>query len=518
MKKHALIFTTALAGLLLLSHPVIAQVPASNPDIPITAGNATYARNVNCDMITTGGGLLRAIAYDDHNTYNSTVYLEDFTGASVTIAIANGVDIDVVLGDDMSNPGNDYIVTVVYNSFGNPILESYQITGVGSASLSASMIATFPLPLTTGPCYNAPHLDMYPDPFNLINGIPSLHEFAVIWTEYQPGIGSDCFMINADNASLTPLAATYQVTSGGMGNWPDVACLWHYGTNEPFAYVASNTGGNIDLWEANLTTTANGVIVPALNAGVSVFKNVRIEAMNAYDPAAGIQKYEIAYAVYAGPGMTDMMSYNDLTFNTNLSTSVPLPPGYNMHPAVSAGPGQMLGGGYGNENHSVCWYNESTPFYQSMAIQANTGNPLYPFYFEVNQNPTWAMNANFYDAPIAVSTSSNAGQNELLTAWNRDNDIYFKYQGDITQYKPTNVKSVSAKTYRLYPNPASTAITVDGISQGTYTITDVTGRMLLQGNLVKAGSTINIETLVSGMYIATIIENGKTSVLKFVKN
>src|SRR5688500_3821515 len=120
MKQHFFIFTSAIAGLLFISSSAHAQtiIPASNADIAITTGNATDARNVNCDMILHAavGGQLRAVAYDDYNTTNSYVYLEDYSGGTTMITIPGATDIDVVLGDDMNNPGTDYIAAVVYNS------------------------------------------------------------------------------------------------------------------------------------------------------------------------------------------------------------------------------------------------------------------------------------------------------------------------------------------------------------------------------------------------------------------
>lgn len=520
MKKQ--IMACAAVFALLSSIPALAQIPASNPDIPITSGNATHARHVSCDMLlhSVGGGQLRAIAYDDHNTYTSTIYLEDYAGGTFSISIANAVDIDIVLGDDMANPGNDFIATVVYNSMGTPFIESFVITGTGSGTLGAFSSGSSPLPsVLGGPCYNAPRIDMYPDPTTPINGIPSLHGFALIWTEYQPFLGSTCFLASGDNGSIGSWGPTYTVTTGTTGDWPDVACLTDMASNEPYAYVASNTGGNVDLWEVNLATTANAVINSGLNAGMPVFKNVRIEAMNQYDPAAGLQKYQLLYAAFAGSPVIDMISFNDLTGNTNLTAGLPFLPGNNMHPAVSAGPGPSLGGGYGNENHSVCWYNDGNPFYYSQAIEAGTGtvNAAFPFHFEVNQQPAPGLDPNLYDAPIAVSSSSNWGDNELLTAWVRDNDIYYKYQGDITQYKPTHVPVTTAAAYKLYPNPAAASVHIEGVNKGTYAITDITGRRLLQGTLTKTDNSISIETLTPGMYITTITENSHTKVLKFTK-
>jgi len=523
MKKLVLIFATALTAIWCQPYAAKAQVPvpASTPDNPVTSGSMTDSRNVNCDMVyhTNGWGQLRAIAYDDYNTNTSYLYLADYVGNTATIAIPGAVDIDVVLGDDLSNLGNDYIALVVYNSGTTPMIEKFTITGTGFGPLSATSGGPMPLPVVTGGAsYHPPHIDMYPDPGMTINGIPALHQFAVTWGEYVPFTGFDAYLVSGDNSSMS-LGTPYTVATN-TGYWPDVACLWDYSTGSAFAYVAHITGTDIDLWEADLSTTGGTIIASGINAGMPINKSVRIEAMNQYDPGSGFQKYQLAYAAYAGSAVMDMISYNNLTGNTNLSAAgIGLSGGQNIHPAVSAGPGQIFSGGYGSENHSICWYNDATPFYYSQAIEAATGNVngTYPDYYEVNQNPTPFIVLDAYYAPIAVSASSNLGKDELLTAWTNNFDIFYKYQGNILQYKPTSVQTVTTANYHLYPNPAASAITIEGANNASYTITDVTGRTLLRGNLANANSTISIESLAKGMYVASITENGKTKELKFVK-
>lgn len=529
MKKRVLSYASVvLAGILLLSSPVMAQVPvpASNPDIPLTTGNVTDARNVNCDMFfhAIGGGHLRAVAYDDYNTNTSYIHLEDYSGGTTTIMIPGARDIDIALGDDWANPGNDFIVLAVYNSGTTATLEGWSISGTGSGGLTANPTGAASLPaLATGQSYMPPHIDMYPDPGNPIpvNGLPSYHEFGVTWAEYNGASGYDVYATNGDNSSIGGWGTTYSVTSGGDGTWPDIACLWDFSANEPFAYVTyRNSAGDIDLWEANLATTGNGLIAGGVNGGIPTEKSVRIEAMGLYDPGAGLQKYQLAFTAHTGSGILDMFSYNDIAGLFNLSAAGSgLSGGHNIHPAVAAGPGMLLNGGYSNENYTVGWYNDGTPNYFAQAIEAGSGNVNggFPDYYEVNQNPVPHIVLDAYYAPLAVSTSTNWGENELLTAWYNDNDVYYKYQGDIQQYKPTSVKNVSKANYRLYPNPAATIITVDGVQKAGYTITDITGRMLLKGELAKGNSTINIEHLTKGMYVATITENGQSKALKFVK-
>jgi len=516
MKHKFISVPSVLAGALLLAFTATAQtvIPASNADIPITSGGSTDARNVNCDMIlhAAGGGQLRAIAYDDYATTQSYVYLEDYAAGTVTIAIPGATDIDVVLGDDMNNPGNDYVVAVVYNMSGAPYIETYTISGVGGGSLSATLANSAMLPLVTGGAsYMPPHIDLYPDMNTYINGIPALYQYAVTWTEYQ-GPGTDIYATHGDITNPGSFGNVYTVATFN-GVWPDIACLVDLPTGDVYAYVPYINWPNIDLWEVNLTTTGTSTTAGINATGVE--KSVRIEAMNQYDPGAGLQKYEIAYAGFTGT-ILDMFSYNDLTGNTNLSAA--LPGNNNIHPAVSAGPGILFNGGYGNENHSVCWYNDGTPYYYSQAIETTTGavSGGYPDYYEVNQTPTPFIVLDAYYAPIAVSTSSNWGD-ELLTAWNNNNDIYYKYQPDIGQYKITNVNEVKPATFKLFPNPAGNIVYIAGATNAAYVITDVSGRAVASGSITNSNNSINVSLLKGGLYIISITENGHTATRKFLK-
>ncbi|MFP9115006.1 T9SS type A sorting domain-containing protein [Flavobacterium sp. RHBU_3] len=83
---------------------------------------------------------------------------------------------------------------------------------------------------------------------------------------------------------------------------------------------------------------------------------------------------------------------------------------------------------------------------------------------------------------------------------------------------PAAINSVKANTLSLYPNPASSVLTIKSadamISQ--YSIFDVTGKVVLQNKVTAAQSTsINVANLSPGVYFVKT-DNG--TALKFVKN
>ncbi|MBC9813605.1 T9SS type A sorting domain-containing protein [Crocinitomicaceae bacterium CZZ-1] len=68
--------------------------------------------------------------------------------------------------------------------------------------------------------------------------------------------------------------------------------------------------------------------------------------------------------------------------------------------------------------------------------------------------------------------------------------------------------------FALYPNPATTTITVQSQQPGDYTVTTMMGKVVLSGELTTATHLINISDLKTGIYFLSTV-NGQC--LKFVK-
>ena len=71
----------------------------------------------------------------------------------------------------------------------------------------------------------------------------------------------------------------------------------------------------------------------------------------------------------------------------------------------------------------------------------------------------------------------------------------------------------------IYPNPSNGEFTVElanGLSKAI-NVTDITGRIVLTTTSVLDNVTINISTLVNGIYFIKVISNNKAEVIKIVK-
>ncbi|HTL82605.1 MAG TPA: T9SS type A sorting domain-containing protein [Bacteroidia bacterium] len=74
---------------------------------------------------------------------------------------------------------------------------------------------------------------------------------------------------------------------------------------------------------------------------------------------------------------------------------------------------------------------------------------------------------------------------------------------------------------KLYPNPASTLLTIDYkpvSDKATYQVLDMTGREILSGSVNSYGETaIGVEELSSGIYAVRIVDDGRSSAVKFIR-
>jgi len=501
---------------LLLTTTAQAQtvVGASFADNVLAAG--VDSRNINCDMTYHGfGGHLRVVAYDDWNTGNGYINLEDYTGGTVTIAIAGGQFPDVVIGDDLNNPGNDYIVGIVYGG-SVTFFETYSITGTGTGSLTATQTSIQQLSTPGSATSRFPHIDLYPDINNWIVGFPALHEFVITWSE-DFGSGMDIYAVTGDLMNPTSLSPSYAITSGGTGMMSDVAALLDKVTVTPFAYIPYFNTATNDLDIAEIDIAAASV---SITSGVDnpVQSLPRIDAMSLYYSTFGIQRYEVLYPKYNGSNF-EMWSYNDYTGAMDLSSA-----GFagtdNITPAVSAGPGPLyFMPDYGNDNYTVAWHVPATQEFPTQSIDPYTGNisGAFPNYYIANQNPVTPTTTIGYYSPVAVSTATNNGS-RLLTAWSGNGRVWYKYNGNTASYKTNSVEDMPRnEQYALYPNPATKNINIAGAENATYTIADVTGRILMEGTIDSKNTTIYTEALASGMYVASVTEKGVTTLLKFTR-
>jgi hypothetical protein len=93
-------------------------------------------------------------------------------------------------------------------------------------------------------------------------------------------------------------------------------------------------------------------------------------------------------------------------------------------------------------------------------------------------------------------------------------------QVSISAERCTGITTVDAANgLRVYPNPTSGAFTVEMSTETNKTInvTDVTGRVILQGSTDEASFNVNINQLAAGVYYVKVSSGNEVNVIKVVK-
>jgi hypothetical protein len=68
--------------------------------------------------------------------------------------------------------------------------------------------------------------------------------------------------------------------------------------------------------------------------------------------------------------------------------------------------------------------------------------------------------------------------------------------------------------FKLYPNPANQSVTVQFVTEEAYSamqmmVYDITGKVIITQTVKDNLETININNLTSGMYLVTMVADGK---------
>jgi endonuclease I len=106
------------------------------------------------------------------------------------------------------------------------------------------------------------------------------------------------------------------------------------------------------------------------------------------------------------------------------------------------------------------------------------------------------------------------------------NEVIYSYQNNRNPFidrpefvssvwNPTSVNRSLAETIRVFPNPATSILYVDGVEDATYSIINILGRQVQQGKL--GDEAVDVSALPQGKYIL-LIEDKATAIAKsFVK-
>lgn len=86
---------------------------------------------------------------------------------------------------------------------------------------------------------------------------------------------------------------------------------------------------------------------------------------------------------------------------------------------------------------------------------------------------------------------------------------------------PTQVSSVNPLEVGVYPNPSSAVVNIqlgENAVRSTYTITDMSGKIIANDSFYGSNTQVSINQFAAGIYLLEIVANGKTGIVKLVRD
>jgi len=328
--------------------------------------------------------------------------------------------------------------------------------------------------------------------------------------------------MNKFNASNGALAGGWNSSGLLLSSGPDVYPsinhdLWMYADNSNNAvvfWIESRVSANGECYAqqvsptGSLLLTSSGVLLAGNNANGIDYLEVKQESdMNFLIAYNNLNTFNDVATMKVKPNAT--IIWND-TANTH--------GGYSAYPYPAPD---------GNKGMYVFYVNTNT--YTLYALGLDSTGTLYA---------TWALpgvgfgKITNYDAfnPNYDQNAIGTNKGEAVVAWNKvSSGLYNVFTCNIhpdksTCSSPVGIENIAGPTdnYIIYPNPASSKITLSGTYEGDKKITiyNVLGQTMLQSSVKGFETILDVSTLNSGVYFISVneINTNKTTTLNFVKN
>lgn len=465
----------------------------------------------------------------------------DGNGNTASINLPSGASTpDVVIGDNGGSfpylSGCVLTVGVVYELSGAVYYQQYDVTVGAPPTISA---AGAPVQISGSGTAKSPHIDMFPDYGNESNDFSkspkqayAMHEYVIEWSENNSGW--DIWAMQGDFWSGS--TTTQQITTGGAGEYGDVACVFdRYAITQTAYFVIYNpSGSTVDWGYWDITNSLYGT--SSMESVVSTVERPRIEAFNTYNSnTSGGNVGEIIFHAVAqvntGTTYDEVHSYmwdgSTVAKNNYSFIDMPLASLRHYNPAISAGI-REANGNIGNDKFIIGWYMEdpappNPPFtdgYYALKMDISVNGATSTCsggYNQVNNFSVSGVTASLNAPAIAFGTCSNSGYG-LVSLWFDGTTVILKESNNTFQFKPTEVGLVNnLRNVSLFPNPAKGEVFVSDTKDASYTLSDGIGRFIRNGSITQTMNRIPVNDLTPGVYFINIIESNRSSKLKFVK-
>lgn len=346
---------------------------------------------------------------------------------------------------------------------------------------------------------------------------PTTHDDDMIYTSYiQDGTNN---IVVSERKWGDPNVTTTTLYSGGLSDNPRIAAPAQYdfsfgpANNEPVAVVVAEVDNATPVthWEVNAYCLYDPANTPSTNStaisdymGINTFSN-NSTTSNTHDAIRPVitGAGAVATGAVASAGGTPyeeypIMFYSDLTFDDFTNT--------------------VVVGGNGN-------------FYASNVNDNGTAPPI-PGFEPVGPFSTGDFNSVYVDTlvvpfdqittppSLAVAVSKNSGYDLLAAYWDGQFIRYDFTGSGFYSFKPgkeTSVAEINQEGYNIYPNPVNNMLNINNAAGVSYTLLDMTGKVITVGQFPAAQSRLNVSGIPAGTYLLQLSKDNHAEKVKFVK-
>lgn len=480
----------------------------------------------------TGGDGMYAEVHDNAS-HSFTIHLGQYvvTGLGGTV-----VHPDVILGGD---PTHNYMAVVFTGTVGansNVYIEVYTINGVGTTGFSPSTCSAHTYQIGNSGVVGNAHIDVAYEPDGVI--YVKADRFVVAW---EDAIGVCQVLTNpgarAAAGSLSALAGcsvSFSFAPGCLNNTGgpnigaasdvDVAVGLDYNAGGYIAYFTYRDYYNLSYNIYQGDWHLGGVLNPG-TISVGSTDPKEWPRIDMYDSpiVGGGSPFEIAYRFYDNG--TNKWNISKIDNNSNLEiTANYTPSGAHDHdnskPVIAAGTEDLAGP---LELYSIAYANPDLTY----ILEENIDNATGAIYQTATSDDFRIVNNNnTIDAPVAISSDYiydaayyQMRPDNLFTCWyNTGGSIDCKTRNTAPpMFRPGNTSNneplgevcqvqKAGEHVKVYPIPVQDVIYINrnGRQARSYSITDLTGRLVLKGNINEEVQAVDIASLDKGMYLLNV--------------